>query len=200
MVINDQDSEESFTFYDHPKVLIFRKSPNYNPAQVQAVLGSVDLSNVVQLTPGQANRYKSLMLPADQLASQQAGGTWSDLFNRNAIYNRYPGLSVVLWYLVIFMLGLFTYPLVRAALPGLGDHGYPLARDGRPFALGVAGMDGRIDRTFLQQSYNSRRSWVDHPAGCVASLAPTRGTETGIEGTLEVFPAGGSSFPVFLPA
>ena len=78
LVINDQDSEESFTFYDHPKVLIFRKSPNYNPAQVQAVLGSVDLSNVIQLNPAQANRYKSLMLPADQLAAQQAGGTWSD--------------------------------------------------------------------------------------------------------------------------
>lgn len=128
LVINDQDSEESFTFYDHPKVLIFKKGPDYNPTQVQAVLGSVDLSNVIQLNPAQANRYKSLMLPADQLAAQQAGGTWSDLFNRNAIFNRYPGLSVVLWYVVIFLLGLFTYPLVRAALPGLGDHGYPLAR------------------------------------------------------------------------
>jgi YYY domain-containing protein len=128
LVINDQNSEESFTFYDHPKVLIFRKDPNYNPAHVSAVLGAVDLSNVVQLTPGQADHYKSLMLPAAQLATQQAGGTWSDLFNRLAIYNRYPGLGVVFWYLVIFLLGLFTYPLVRAALPGLADHGYPLAR------------------------------------------------------------------------
>ena len=128
LAVNDQNSEESFTFYDHPKVLIFRKNPNYNPAQVQSILGAVDLSNVVQLTPGQADRYKSLMLPADQLASQQAGGTWSDLFNRNAIYNRYPGLGVVLWYLVIFLLGLFVYPLVRASFPGLADHGYPLAR------------------------------------------------------------------------
>jgi YYY domain-containing protein len=128
LVINDQNSEESFTFYDHPKVLIFRKDPNYNPAQVKALLEAVDLSNVVQLTPGQADHYKSLMLPAAQLATQQAGGTWSDLFNRLAIYNRYPGLGVVFWYLVIFLLGLFTYPLVRAALPGLADHGYPLAR------------------------------------------------------------------------
>jgi YYY domain-containing protein len=128
LVINDQNSEESFTFYDHPKVLIFRKDPNYNLVQVKALLGAVDLSNVVQLTPGQADHYKSLMLPAAQLATQQAGGTWSDLFNRLAIYNRYPGLGVVFWYLVIFLLGLFTYPLVRAALPGLADHGYPLAR------------------------------------------------------------------------
>ena len=128
LVINDQNSEESFTFYDHPKVLIFRKSPNYDSAQVKAVLGSVDLSSVVQLTPGQADTYKSLMLPANQLAAQQAGGTWSELFNVNAITNRYPGLGVVFWYLVIFLLGLFSYPLVRAAFPGLADHGYPLAR------------------------------------------------------------------------
>ncbi|HEY5158162.1 MAG TPA: glycosyltransferase family 39 protein, partial [Anaerolineales bacterium] len=128
LVINDQNSEESFTFYDHPKVLIFRKNPNYNPAQVAALLGAVDLSNVVQLTPGQADNYKSLMLPANQLAAQQAGGTWSDLFNRNMIYNAYPGLGLVMWYLVIFLLGLFVYPLVRAAFPGLADHGYPLAR------------------------------------------------------------------------
>jgi YYY domain-containing protein len=128
LVINDQNSEESFTFYDHPKVLIFRKSPEYNPAQVQALLGSVDLSNVIQLTPGQANRYKDLMLPADQLAAQQAGGTWSQLFDWNAFQNKYPGLGVVLWYLVMFLVGLFAYPIVRTALPGLPDHGYPLAR------------------------------------------------------------------------
>jgi YYY domain-containing protein len=126
--INDQNSEESFTFYDHPKVLVFRKSPDYKSELVQAAIGSVDLSNVPQLTPGQADSYKSLLLSADQSAAQQAGGTWSDLFNREAIYNRYPCLGVIIWYLVIFILGLFAYPLVRAALPGLADHGYPLAR------------------------------------------------------------------------
>ena len=128
LVINDQSAEEAFTFYDHPKVLVFKKNADYNPVRVQAILGSVDISTAVHLTPGQADNYKSLMIPADQLTVQQAGGTWSDLFNRNAFYNRYPGLGIVIWYLVIFALGVFTYPLVRAALPGLADHGYPLAR------------------------------------------------------------------------
>jgi YYY domain-containing protein len=128
LVINDQSAEEAFTFYDHPKVLVFKKSADYSPAKVQAVLGSVDTSNAIHLTPGQADKYKSLTLPAETLAAQQAGGTWSDLFNRDALYNRYPGLGVVLWYLVILVLGLLAYPLVRAALPGLADHGYPLAR------------------------------------------------------------------------
>jgi YYY domain-containing protein len=128
LVINDQAAEEAFTFYDHPKVLIFQKSTNYDPAIVQSVLGKVDFSRAIHLTPGQADDYKDLMLSADQLAEQQAGGTWSELFNRDALQNKYPGLGLVLWYLVIFLVGLFAFPLVRAALPGLADGGYPLAR------------------------------------------------------------------------
>jgi YYY domain-containing protein len=128
VVINDQTAEEAFTFYDHPKVLIFGKSADYSPAKLQAFLNSVDISKAVHLTPGQIDHYKSLMLTPEQQAVEQAGGTWSDLFNRNVVYNRYPVIGLVIWYLVIFILGLFIYPLVRAAFPGLPDHGYPLAR------------------------------------------------------------------------
>ena len=126
--INDQSAEEAFWFYDHPKTMIFKKNADYDPAKVQAILGAVDTSTAVHLTPGQADSYKSLMLPADRLEVQQAGGTWSQLFDWSAFQNKYPGLGVVLWYFVMFLLGLFAYPIVRAALPGLPDHGYPLAR------------------------------------------------------------------------
>ena len=125
---NDQFAEEAFTVYDHPKVLIFQKQPDFNVAQVQSILGAVDLSNVIHLTPKQASSYKSQMLPADQLAQQQAGGTWSQLFNYDWIQNRYPVLGLIIWYLFILILGLLTYPIVRLALPGLGDKGYPLSR------------------------------------------------------------------------
>ena len=128
LVINDQAAEEAFTFYDHPKVLIFKKNSGYDPAKVATLLGAVDLSNVVQLTPGQADNYKDLMLSDNRLVEQQAGGTWSELFDRDAPQNKYPGLGLALWYIVIFFVGLFAFPLVRAALPGLADGGYPLAR------------------------------------------------------------------------
>ena len=128
LVINDQSAEESFTFYDHPKVLIFKKNASFSPSTVQDVLGNVDYSTAIHLTPGQADTYKNLMLPTDQLAIQQKSGTWSDLFDPNSLLNRYPALGLVIWYLVIFALGLVVYPLVRAAFPGLADHGYPLAR------------------------------------------------------------------------
>jgi len=128
LVINDQPAEEAFTFYDHPKVFIFQKSAEYSPARVAEILSAVDLGGVVQLLPGQADDYKDLMLSEEQATIQQAGGTWSELFDRDALQNRYPGLGLVLWYLVIFLVGLFAFPLVRAALPGLTDGGYPFAR------------------------------------------------------------------------
>ncbi len=166
--INDQFAEEAFTVYDHPKVLIFKKSDSYDPQKVRALLGSVDLSMVVHITPRQAGKYPAGdMLPrvcgalpfvcrlfgADDLLpviekdygkadlyatggflsierrdANQAGGTWSEMFSYESLQNRFPALGVVLWYLTFFILGAFTYPLLRALLPGLADKGYPLAR------------------------------------------------------------------------
>jgi YYY domain-containing protein len=125
---NTQFAEEAFTVYDATKVLIFKKADGYSRAQVENILGKVDLSNVVHLTPRRAADYKDLMLPADKLAQQQAGGTWSDLFDTSALINRYPALGLLWWYFFTFILGLLTYPLVRLIFPGLKDRGYPLAR------------------------------------------------------------------------
>ena len=72
--INDQFAEEAFTVYDHPKVLIFQKPPDFNPAQVQALLGSVDLTNVDSPYAQAGQQLQELrMLPADQ-AGATAGG------------------------------------------------------------------------------------------------------------------------------
>lgn len=128
LVINDQAAEEAFTFYDHPKVLIFKKNKSFDITKVQSTLGSVDLNKAVHLLPRQFSTYSSLDLPADKLARQRAGGTWSEMFNYDWIQNRYPALGLVIWYLFIFILGLAIYPLTRLAMPGLADKGYPLSR------------------------------------------------------------------------
>ncbi len=126
---NDQFAEEAFTVYDHPKVFVFHKSSNYDPMQTAQILGAVDFSQVIQIPPLQfASHPANLMLPSNLWAIQQAGGTWSQLFDLQALQNRYPAVSVILWYLSVFLLGLFIYPVLRLALPGLSDRGYPLAR------------------------------------------------------------------------
>ncbi|MGE5250172.1 MAG: DUF2298 domain-containing protein [Bacteroidota bacterium] len=149
--INDQSAEEAFTVYDHPKVLIFRKRADFDAAQVRSLLGAVDLSNVVHLTPRQASKYsfKDLNLPPARLTQERAGGTWSQLFSYNWLQNRQPYLGLVLWYAFIFLLGLASYPLVRLALPGLGAGAYGLSRVGGMALLAyIAWLGGSVGLTY----------------------------------------------------
>ncbi len=135
--INDQASEEAFTVYDHPKVLIFKKADSYDSLAVHTLLESVDLSKVVYFTPGDAANYvavdadspqSTLMLPEDRLQEQQAGGTWSELFDRESLLNTSQPLAVIVFYLLVTLLGWLVYPVIRLTLPGLADRGYPLVR------------------------------------------------------------------------
>ncbi len=132
---NDQFAEEAFSVYDHPKVLIFKKNADFDPQKIRSLFESVDLSNVVYLTPRQADRYdtsiakaNNLMLSQDALQQQRQGGTWSQLFDRSAVVNTSQIAAVIVFYLFSFGLGLFVYPIVRLALPGLADKGYAFAR------------------------------------------------------------------------
>ena len=153
VVINDQAAEEAFTFYDHPKVLIFRKTDAFRSADVFGKLSSVDLTKVVALTPKQAGDFKDLMLPDTQLASQRAGGTWSDLFNYNWVQNKYPFVGMLVWYLFIFVLGLSAYPIARLALPGLKQYAYPLGRIvGLVLLAWIAWMGGSVGVPYTRVS------------------------------------------------
>jgi len=127
--INDQFADEAFTVYDHPKVFVFKKSSDYESERVKSVLGVVDLSRVISVTPRRASLLKrDLCLPSGRLMKLREGGTWAELFPASWSQNRSQVLAVLLWYLSLLLLGLLTYPIVRAVLPGLPDRGYPISR------------------------------------------------------------------------
>ncbi len=136
LTIPDQTAEEAFTVYDHPKVLIFRKSTDFSLAQAKRILDDVDLLQVVEQGPVQyTNTPTGLILPADRLAAQTSGGTWSEMFDTDSALNARPALGVSAWYLLVLVIGWLTFPLLYAALPGLSDRGYPLARLGGLLAV-----------------------------------------------------------------
>jgi YYY domain-containing protein len=127
--VNTQFAEEAFTVYDHPQVMIFKKQDSFDIKAVTKLLGSVDLSKVIHLTPHKAGSYQGdLTLPPDRLASQQAGGTWIELFNPASLLNQYPAAGAVVWYVLITLLGWITYPIMRIATKGLSDHGYGISK------------------------------------------------------------------------
>lgn len=128
--INDQPSEEAFTVYDHPKVFILQKNFDYDGEQVREILSRVDLDAVQYVTPKQATGpvAATLILPAERWEQQQAGGTWSELFNVDALINASPLVSLLVWYVVLSVFSWALFPVVRKALPGLADQGFPFVR------------------------------------------------------------------------
>ena len=120
--INDQFAEEAFTVYDHPKVLIFRKTADYDPQKVRCHPGRGRTSRqVVRVTPKRASdRPPTLTLPEDALGRAAGGGTWSELFNTQALPIAIPSWVRSLWYLSLFVLGLLAYPFMRLGPAGLG--------------------------------------------------------------------------------
>ena len=127
--INDQFAEEAFTVYDHPKVLILEKEEGFDPQIVVALLAGIDVSQVVHVLPKDVGETpKDLLLPTSRWASQQTSGSWSTLFNSENIINRWPALTVIIWWLAIAILGLILFPFTRRALSGLSDQGYAISR------------------------------------------------------------------------
>jgi len=127
--INDQLSEEAFTVYDHPKVLIFQKTKNFDSEKLTDLLADVDLANIKNLPPAQLPRtVKTLLLPEGLRLVQQNGGTWSDLFNRYWVINQSGFLAVAVWWLLITLLGWTMVPVLYYLMPGLRDRGYGFSR------------------------------------------------------------------------
>ena len=133
---NDQYAEEAFSVYDHPKVLIFKKNASYSSETTSKLLGGVDLNNAVFMTPKQLDDLKPgdqlpqnrLLLTEEQQEVQQSGGTWSEIFDRNSLFNTYPWTGVAALYLFLMLLGWAVFPIVRLAFYGLKDKGYGFAR------------------------------------------------------------------------
>ncbi|MDO8751408.1 MAG: DUF2298 domain-containing protein [Dehalococcoidia bacterium] len=102
--------------YDHPLVMVFKNTARYDANRLAAIL----LKPTVTVEPKPA-----LMLTPDELALQQQGGTWSELFNGDSLANRYP---VLVWLLLVETVFLATLPLGFVVFRGLSDRGYLLTK------------------------------------------------------------------------
>ncbi len=126
---NSQFAEEAFTVYDHPKVMVFKKTADFDLAAAADMLYQVDLDKIQAMTPEEAEKSNGdLMLSDEQFAQMQNNGTWSDLFDYEAIQNKYPFLTVLIWYMTITLLGWMFYPSGRLIFKGLADKGFPLLK------------------------------------------------------------------------
>ncbi|MGD8737372.1 MAG: DUF2298 domain-containing protein, partial [Anaerolineae bacterium] len=152
---DDTWAEEQFTVYDHPKVLIYRKTDEFDRDRVEALLSEeivweeiphwlnpLDVpewrreqsqieSSALGLPPKEARiartleRTNNLMLTEEQRQVQEEGGTWTVLFDRTSFFNRWPTVS---WLVLIAIVGVAVLPLSLMVFQWLPDRGYILAR------------------------------------------------------------------------
>ncbi|MBN1318536.1 MAG: hypothetical protein JXA42_23855, partial [Anaerolineales bacterium] len=143
ITFSDQEAEEAFTVYDHPKVLLFQKNDEFHPELVRAVLGLANLNETVEHGPVQATRSPTaLRLSAGRWLQVVKNGTWSELFNMASVFNQRPVLTVLIWYVQILLLGWLIMPLCWFVFRGLPDRGYPLIRIAGLIVVGWIGWIG----------------------------------------------------------
>ncbi len=90
---NSQFAEEAFTVYDHPKVMVFKKTADFDLAATADLLYQVDLDKIQSMSPGDAEKYKGdLMLSDAHSTRMQETGTGADL-----LINRTCKINIPLW-------------------------------------------------------------------------------------------------------
>lgn len=119
----DNQVEESWSSYDHPRVLVFKKNSDYSRARVEQLLGEVPPASF-SLNPAQADKHGLLLTPAD-LRTQQRGGTWSELFPATGLAHSNPTL---VWFVAMQAAALAVTPLTLTLFRRLPDRGYLLAK------------------------------------------------------------------------
>ena len=126
---DDTKAEEAFSVYDHPEVRIYTKTPEYSEALVRSYFDQIDLENTIQMWPKQVTQAPTaLLLTPQEYATQQAGGTWSSIFNLDSLVNRSSIVSVLVWMLLLVLLGLVAFPITFVVLSQLPDRGYGVAK------------------------------------------------------------------------
>lgn len=126
IALNDDSSDEAFTVYDHPKVLVFKKTARYSSENTAKLLNSVDLSELEKLKPIDAVASKNGFRMSPELAAANyAGGTWSDIFDPNDLVNQFPLLA---WLVAVWAIGWIAYPYAFVGFRKFTDRGYAFAK------------------------------------------------------------------------
>ncbi len=132
--IPDQWAEEAFSVYDHPKVTIWKKTPAFSVDRALALLQPAKAAGAINVPP-KDSATNALLLRPDDLATQRAGGTWTDVFAGSGFATTHPALY---WLIVLELAGIAATPFALVLFRRLPDRGYLLAKPLGLLALGYA--------------------------------------------------------------
>ena len=122
-------ADESFSVYDHPKVLIFRNTGRFDAARIQGIIEGNVARNTNAAPVYETQQRTGLVYSPEDLAKQRQGGTWTDIIHPASWTNRMPVLG---WLAALELIALVTLPLTFVVFRPLSDRGYLLGK-----ALGI---------------------------------------------------------------
>jgi YYY domain-containing protein len=145
-VFNDDVADESFTVYDHPKPIVFRKVRELSGMEWDSLLGdSWDgaIQGYVGAPTPLARFWGATARPSPPPSESKEGGSRAktllldqpvdelpviDDFRWNGLANRYHLFAVIFWWLAVVLIGLVAWPVTFVVFRYLSDRGYILAK------------------------------------------------------------------------
>jgi YYY domain-containing protein len=144
--ISTRSAEEAFSVYDHPPVMIYKKSNRYDAEALVRRFNAISLDGVTDTrspqkpqpnantgvrerkqAPGRPE--SAILLSPERWRAAQQEGTWSEMFDRSSWTAKH---SVLIWVLHLITLQALGWALLGPLLRKLPDRGAALAR---PFAV-----------------------------------------------------------------
>lgn len=139
LTLNLGYADESFSVYDHPKVMIFRNEERLDISQIQL---RIDGGASARAARGEepdaadgadADIGRGPVYSAEDAARQRNGDSWSEIIKPGWL-NRAPALG---WLGVVELMGLLALPLTFALFRALPDRGYLFAK---PLGILLVGL------------------------------------------------------------
>ncbi len=153
----DDRAEEQFTVYDHPRVLLFRKTPAFSPTKVRSLLmasipETPPTMNEWEKWPRRMRRVSAPVRPDRKAEAEPA--PFQEPERGGSVR------AAILWYLALAGVGLLAVPLAFSAFPRFSDRGFGLAR-----------MLGLVVTTYLTTLGVTLRVLANGRRAVIASLA-----------------------------
>ena len=114
-------ADESFSVYDHPKVMIFEKNDELSSAQIKALIKATS-NTIEERSIREGNRQINALMMSDEMSSaQRDGGTWKDIIHTGSLLSKLPVLT---WLLTIQIVAICSVPITIFIFSNLRFRGY----------------------------------------------------------------------------
>lgn len=121
--VRDDDAEEAFTVYDHPKVVIFRKTAAYSRERVATLFNDVSFADIVRVPPREASALHRRMRPTALQIRGEADARTPVAASPMTSWN-----ALARWLIGLEVLSLACFALLFRPFVAARDRGFGLAK------------------------------------------------------------------------